>query len=159
MPLAKREPLAGLIAQALESGGPRWVTSRGACHGELLPDGARILLEPFGKRPPQQGEIAAYLSPQGREVVHRLCHSDARGWWGNTDTALAMERTGRLIGRVTACRHDGRVRGVKPLAARAALAWFIHRLYRRTHGRFGAGGRLVFELVRRLKPRLYPHTA
>jgi hypothetical protein len=52
--------------------GPRWVKSRGRCHGELLPDGAEMLLEPFGETPPRVGEIAAYINPDGLEVVHRL---------------------------------------------------------------------------------------
>ncbi|MCX7022628.1 MAG: hypothetical protein NTW26_10235 [bacterium] len=130
--------------------------SRGRCHGELIPDGAEILLEPFGKTLPRLGEIAAYINPDGLEVVHRLCHRDAGGWWGNADTVLAMERTGNLIGRVTARRWKGSVRGVKPMPARAGLAWLLHGIYHRTHGFFGAGGRITLQLVQWLKPRLYP---
>ncbi|OGD78518.1 MAG: hypothetical protein A2Y64_05625 [Candidatus Coatesbacteria bacterium RBG_13_66_14] len=122
----------------------------------MIPDGAEILLEPFGEAPPRVGEIAAYINPDGLEVVHRLCHSDAEGWWGNADTVLAMERAGSLIGRVTARRWKGSVRGVKPMPARAWLAWLVHRLYHRTHGLGGAWGRFALQLVQRLKPRLYP---
>jgi len=122
----------------------------------LIPDGVEILLEPFGELPPRVGEIAAYLNPDGLEVVHRLCHRDADGWWGNADTVLAMERTGSLIGRVTARRWKGSIRGVRPMPARARLAWFLHCIYRRTHGLFGAWGRIILQLVQRLKPRLYP---
>lgn len=130
--------------------------SRGRCHGELIPDGAGILLEPFGEIPPRLGEIAAYLNPDGLEVVHRLCHRDADGWWGNADTVLAMERTGSLIGRVTARRWKGSVRGLRPMPARARLAWLLHRIYHRTHGLGSAWGRVTLQLVQRLKPRLYP---
>lgn len=135
--------------------GPRWAKSRGRCHGELIPDGAEILLEPFGETPPRLGEVAAYINPDGLEVVHRLCHRDADGWWGNADAVLAVERTGDLIGRVTARRWNGSVRGVRPLPARAGLAWLVHRLYRRTHGLGGAWGRVTLKLVQRLKPLLY----
>jgi hypothetical protein len=131
------------------------VKSRGRCHGELIPDGAEVLLEPFGASPPRVGEIAAYLNPDGLEVVHRLCHRDPEGWWGNADTVLAMERAGSLVGRVTACRYGGVVRGVRPMPARARTTWLIHRLYHRTHGLGGALGRITLKLVRRLKPRLY----
>jgi hypothetical protein len=131
------------------------VKSRGLCHGELVPDGADILLEPFGETPPRVGEIAAYIDSDGLEVVHRLCHRDAGGWWGNADTVLAMERTGSLIGRVTARRWKGSVRALRPMPARAGLAWLVHRLYRRSHGRGGACGRITLQLVQRLKPKLY----
>jgi hypothetical protein len=137
--------------------GPRWVKSRGRCHGELIPEGDELLLEPFGETPPRVGEIAAYINPDGLEVVHRLCHRDTDGWWGNADTVLAMERTGSLIGRVTARRWKGSVRAVRPMPARAGLAWLIHRLYRHSHGLLGAWGRVVLQLVQRLKPLLY-HT-
>src|SRR4030042_5560433 len=60
---------AGLVAEALREGGPRWVKSRGRCHGELIPDGAEILLEPFGEAPPRVGEIAAYINPDGLQAA------------------------------------------------------------------------------------------
>jgi len=123
----------------------------------LIPEGDELLLEPFGETPPRVGEIAAYINPDGLEVVHRLCHRDTDGWWGNADTVLAMERTGSLIGRVTARRWKGSVRAVRPMPARAGLAWLIHRLYRHSHGLLGAWGRVVLQLVQRLKPLLY-HT-
>ncbi|MCK4594338.1 hypothetical protein KAU45_07535 [bacterium] len=130
--------------------------SRGECHGELIPDGAEVLLEPFGEAPPKIGEIAAYLNPDGLEVVHRLCHLDTGGWWGNADRVLTMERTGALIGRVTVCRCNGSTRRLRPLPGRARLAWLIHLLYHRTHGRWGNLGRWTLRFVQRLKERLYP---
>ncbi len=151
-----KKPPADLLKATLEYSGSRWVKSRGGCHGELIPDGAEILLEPFGADPPRIGEIAAYLNPDGLEVVHRLCHLDANGWWGNADRVLAMERTGALIGRVTACRYNDSTRRLRPLSGRARLAWLIHRLYHRTHGRWGNLGRGTLWFVQRLKERLYP---
>jgi hypothetical protein len=121
-----------------------------------MPDGAEVLLEPFGNEPPRIGEIAAYINPEGLEVIHRLCRRDVGGWWGNADTVLAMERTGPLIGRVTARRHNGITNGLRPLPGRARLTWFIHRLYLHTHGKFGVLGRGALRIVQRLKLRLYP---
>ncbi len=151
-----KQPPADLLTAALEYSGPRWVKSRGGCHGELIPDGAEVLLEPFGAVPPQVGEIAAYINHAGLEVIHRLCHFDAGGWWGNADTVLAVERTGALIGRVTARRYNGSTNSLRSLPGRARLAWVFHRLYHRSHGRWGNLGRWILRIVQRLKERLYP---